>query len=618
VNDLLTNEDRLVEALDEALAARKSGRDEQPAAGGASTDLERLLATQDLLLAAAAEWIQASRDTQAELPATGPYCPAPSPVYGRYRVEAEVGAGGMGTVYRAHDPELGRPVAVKVPHVQGDGPRRADYVARFLREARAAATVRHPNVCPIYDVGEQGGVPFVVLAYVEGNTLAQRLRDGGRFEDPAEAVALVRQLAEGLAAVHARGLVHRDVKPANVLIDARSTPLLTDFGLARTTDDARLTQVGAVAGTPAYMSPEQARGGSPLGPASDLYSLGVVLYEMLAGVVPHAGGPVSVMLNKILHEKAPPITRHRPDLDPALAALVERAIAKDPARRFPDARAFADALGGWLAARPGERRASPGPNRRAWMLSAGLVLLLGMLGLGARALLSRDGEPVKEGGVPAVAAVPPNAEALDGELRVSVFSPRGEDPPSKPGLLVDQVGALPVRNRERIHLEVLLNRAAYVYLVWIDSEGKSTPLYPWDAERSALGWNAPLLAPDRRPAVDRLHCPAAVDEGFRVAGPDGLETALLLARTTPLEDPAALEAWIGRLPAAPLRDPREVAWLVLGPNDRKTRPDRAPLHRSLVTGEVEKIDLPVFALLEDRLRPHFELLKAVRFAHASK
>src|SRR5262249_10387530 len=138
----------------------------------------------------------------------------------------------------------------------------------------------------------------------------------------------VRQLAEGLSAVHARGLIHRDVKPANILMDARSTPLLADFGLARSTEEARITRAGVIAGTPAYMSPEQARGDENMGPSSDIYSLGIVLYEMLTGALPFDGGPASVILNKALQEKPVPITSRRPDLDPALAALIERAIDK--------------------------------------------------------------------------------------------------------------------------------------------------------------------------------------------------------------------------------------------------------------------------------------------------
>jgi serine/threonine-protein kinase len=613
VSEARPEEDSLVDALDQALAAHRSGRTWQALLSTAERDrapLEGLLATQNLLLDAASEWIRTTRDTQPELPATGPY-QAAALVYGRYRVEAQIGVGGMGTVHRAHDPELGRTVAIKVPRMEGTGPGRADYVARFLREARSAATVRHPNVCPIYDVGEQDGIPYVVLAYVEGSSLAQRLRAGGRFEGPAEAVVLARQLAEGLAAVHAHGLVHRDVKPANVLIDSRSTPLLTDFGLARSSGEARLTQTGVIAGTPAYMSPEQARG-EEVGPASDLYSLGIVLYEMLVGTVPHAGGPVSVMLHKILHGKPLPLTRARPDIDPALAALVERALAREPEDRFPDAQAFADALGHWLdsAARGGPE--SPRRKRRGWVLVA-LPLLLALVAL---ALTLRTGGPFPEAaGTPAVAPVPANRAALDGELRVLVFSPPGQKP-AKRGLLVDQEGALPVKNGELIHLEVRLTRPAYVYLVWIGSQGETIPLYPWDAERSRLLWKAPLLEGSQK-AVARLHCPAVESEGFRVKGPDGLETAILLARETPLDDPGALEHWIGRLPATAYSDPREVAWIGLGPNGRAGH-DRAPLFRGLEVGAVEKVDVPLFALLEDRLRSRFELLKAVRFAHASR
>src|SRR5262249_30366872 len=154
----------------------------------------------------------------------------PQPVQvGRYCLLTQVGAGGMGAVYRAHDPQLDRVVAVKLPLFDGPPEQRGRRVERFQREARAAARVSHPHVCPIYDVGEQDGRPFVVMAYLEGPSLAARLADSGRFEDIAEAVRIVEQLLEGLAAIHAHGIVHRDIKPGNVLFDSAGRAILTDF-----------------------------------------------------------------------------------------------------------------------------------------------------------------------------------------------------------------------------------------------------------------------------------------------------------------------------------------------------------------------------------------------------
>ncbi len=275
---------------------------------------------------------------------------ATPPQVGRYRILEQLGAGGMGTVYKAHDPQLNRVVAVKVPHFEGSPEAQENDRQRFLREARSAAGVRHPHVCPIHDVGEQYGVPYVVMSFVEGESLAQRLRKIGRFEDCREAVALVRQIGEGLAAVHAVNIVHRDLKPANVLMD-RTTgqPVLTDFGLAKVlTDGEHLTADGSLLGTPAYMSPEQATlGADTVGTASDQYSLAVVLYQLVTGRLPFEG-PTMSMLFQIGNNTPPPASQFRADLDPKLVAILRTAMARKPEDRYPTVQAFVGALTAWL------------------------------------------------------------------------------------------------------------------------------------------------------------------------------------------------------------------------------------------------------------------------------
>ena len=212
---------------------------------------------------------------------------------GRYDILGRLGAGGMGTVYKAHDPHLSRTVALKIPRIDTVSHDRAKRLERFQREARSAAQVYHPHVCPIYDVGIHDGQPFVVMAYVEGQSLAERLAQQGRFDDVGEAVTLIRQLLDALAAVHEHGIIHRDLKPSNVLLDSGGRAVLTDFGLARLEQESeRLTSDGVVVGTPAYMAPEQA-GGQPerTGPWTDLYSVGIVFFEMLTGQLPFTGAP---------------------------------------------------------------------------------------------------------------------------------------------------------------------------------------------------------------------------------------------------------------------------------------------------------------------------------------
>jgi serine/threonine protein kinase len=265
---------------------------------------------------------------------------------GRYQIVERIGAGGMGTVYKAHDPHLNRTVAVKLPIIDMPAQDRVMRLERFQREARSAAQVWHPHVCPIYDVGEDQGQPFVVMAYVEGQSLAERLAQHGRFEDVAAAVVLVRQVLDALEAVHGHGIVHRDLKPGNIMLDAAGRAVLTDFGLARPEyEAAHLTSDGAIVGTPAYMAPEQAAGQSArIGPWTDLYSVGVVFFQMLTGRLPFEG-PALAVLAKILHDPPPPLGSLRPYLDPGLETILLKALGKEPEGRFRSARQFSDALG---------------------------------------------------------------------------------------------------------------------------------------------------------------------------------------------------------------------------------------------------------------------------------
>jgi tRNA A-37 threonylcarbamoyl transferase component Bud32 len=275
------------------------------------------------------------------------------PTIGRYQILERLGAGGMGTVYKARDPHLDRTVALKIPRIDTPPQERPRRMERFQREARSAAQVWHPHVCPIYDVGEHDGQPYVVMAYVHGQSMADRLARRGRFEDVGEAVALIGQVLDALGAIHAHGIVHRDLKPSNIMLDTSGRAVLTDFGLARPENEAgNLTSEGVIVGTPAYMAPEQAAGQSErIGPWTDLYSAGVVFFEMLTGRLPFEGPPLAV-LGKIVNEPPPPLSRFRPYLDSRLEALLLQALAKEPEGRFPIARQFADALAGLAVSTP--------------------------------------------------------------------------------------------------------------------------------------------------------------------------------------------------------------------------------------------------------------------------
>lgn len=264
-----------------------------------------------------------------------------------YELESEVGRGGMGIVYCARDKRLKREIAIKVlpPELSF----RADIRQRFLREAETAAQLNHPNIVPIYTVEERDNLVYFVMAYIKGDNLGQRLQQHGPVA-PVEVRRILREVADALAYAHNRNVIHRDIKPDNIIIDEETgRAMVTDFGIARAlTDsgDSRLTATGMAIGTPAYMSPEQSAGDSAIDGRSDLYSLGVVGYQMLCGQPPFVANNTPSMLVKHLSEKPIPVDERWPDLPQDLSRAVMMCLEKDPADRFPSAAAFAVALDG--------------------------------------------------------------------------------------------------------------------------------------------------------------------------------------------------------------------------------------------------------------------------------
>ena len=324
-------------------------------------------------------------------------------IAGRYELEKLVGSGGMSNVFRAHDRLLERTVALKILHEQYS--RDDDYVERFRREARAVAKLAHPNIVTVIDRGEQDGRQFIVFEYVDGPNLKDLTRDGPL--EPREAIELTLQVARALSFAHQRGLVHRDVKPQNVLLNDDGQAKVTDFGIARSLDVQGVTQTGTVLGTSDYIAPEQARG-QRVDPKTDIYSLGTVLYELLVGDVPFSGDNFVAVAMRHVSEPAPSVVEHRPDCPLRLDLAVQRAMAKDPDDRFESMDDFVAELEACLAEVEGPdgegatlivppprrppREAREQRRRRRAPLTPLLILLAGaLISVGAYLLLRDDG-----------------------------------------------------------------------------------------------------------------------------------------------------------------------------------------------------------------------------------
>lgn len=286
--------------------------------------------------------------------------------FGRYEIERTLGEGGMGAVYLAHDSQLDRKVALKTPKFSNDSD--PTMMQRFYREARSAATLQHPNICPVYDVGEIDGTHYISMAYIEGRPLSD-LVSADKQPPITTLLKVVRKIAIALHEAHGQGLIHRDLKPANIMIDRRNEPIVMDFGLARqfgdedssaqaeatidpqalaasTKAEARITIPGTVMGSPGYMAPEQLQGDpSKIGPASDVYAMGVLLFELLTGRLPFPGtGTLMSVVNAVMSDPAPDATAIRSSLDPRVAAVCRKAMSKTIDDRYESMQTFALAI----------------------------------------------------------------------------------------------------------------------------------------------------------------------------------------------------------------------------------------------------------------------------------
>ena len=314
----------------------------------------------------------------------------------QYEIDAEIGRGGMGIVYCAKDRRLKRNVAIKL--LPPELAFRSDIRSRFLREAETAAQLSHPNIVPIYNVEERDNLVYFIMAFIAGDNLATRLQREGALE-PGEVRRILREVADALAFAHKRNVVHRDIKPDNILLDADTgRAMVTDFGIARAltdTGDSRLTATGMAIGTPAYMSPEQSAGEADIDGRSDIYSLGVVGYQMACGDLPFNAPNTPSMLVKHLSEMPTPVEQRQPDLPADLARVIMMMLEKDPANRFPDAQSVVVALSSGVM-----------PTLRTAQAPAGAPLGLTGLPAASQGTVHRGTVATRTGGTRSASTIP--------------------------------------------------------------------------------------------------------------------------------------------------------------------------------------------------------------------
>ncbi len=546
---------------------------------------------------------------------------------GKYLVIGRFPPSGQADVFRVVHPGLAKDLVLKLSLE----PVRRDGRCEIIEEGKILASLDQPHLVRVYDQDFHDDRPYLVMEYIRGRTLDQ-VASEGRLE-PRQAAALLAKVAGAVDHAHRKGVVHRDIKPRNILVDELGEPRLIDFGMAHLRH-AWSDDPGRPGGTFAFMAPEQARFDSPeeqqkVGPCSDVFALGGVLYYLLTSQVPFPGRDWRESMDRARRCDFDRKTLDHPRIPRRLRRICLKAMAADPAQRYASAAELGQALD--LFAQP-RRWLSPVPAVVIFILLGVVTWSLGLLRLPASWLVnppgvatgdasrsgaessddpmpeSLRGTPTDRDPVPPAPTVkaPGPVEPLSGDLSVQVWSPKGQG--LKQGWRVEDPESLPVMNGEQVHLQVRLNRAAYVYVLWVTSEGKVLPLYPWTAPK--LGFASPLPDPTPTTVVD---CPAQLDGGWPVTGVSGLESAFLLARDTPLPRDVDLVREIGRLPVSRHFNPREVVWLEYAqgrPVARRSNPD----HRDLSLDEPQRIDDSLLNMME-RLRPHFGLLKAVRFAH---
>jgi serine/threonine protein kinase len=544
---------------------------------------------------------------------------------GNYEILATVARGGMGVVYKARQISLNRTVALKMilPGQLGS----LGSVERFRIEAESAAKLDHPGIVSVYDHGEQQGQHYIAMAWVEGENLASRTKRGPLPVE--ETVRIVRDAALAIEHAHKRGIVHRDLKPANVLIDPTGRVQVTDFGLARRIERLDgLTLAGEIVGTPSYMSPEQAAGRvDQVGLGSDVYALGAVLYFLLTGHPPFEGSNPLEVIRRVCDEVPLPPQQFRANVSAELGAICLRCLEKDPARRYPSAAALAADLDRTIATLQSPATAKIPPNQQesdvvspsrvrgpaAWV--AGGIVIIALLALAGFEIVKWIHGEVHDAQTATVATPGPqltttwesglsNAEPLDGTIDVRVWNPN--DPKRARLSLLDPT-TLPLRTGDEIRVEAKTNRPAYLYVIWIDTDGVAKPVYPWkpgtwDAENGS------------QKAAEKLSLPGQIDGGWPIEGGPGMETLVLLGRDQPVPAGIAFKDLFAGLPMQRSQSQQLLVYL-----------DQGDISRSRTRGadfsKVMDLNDPVLTsqrLLAERFKPYFPLIRAVSFANRGR
>jgi len=563
---------------------------------------------------------------------------------GRYRLEMLLGAGGMGEVWRAFDTHLERAIAIKLlsSNLVGDASARA----RFLREARAAAKIDHDNVVSIYDAQEIDGNLVLAMPLLKGETLESRVRRSGPLA-AQELVQLGVDLLAGLTAAHRAGLIHRDVKPSNVWLESPSNrAMLLDFGLARPETGDGLTHAGGIFGTPGYMSPEQSRG-EPLDGRTDLFSAGAVMYLAATGRPPFAGPGLNTLavLERTKTHDPTPVCLIRPELPVEISDFIRDLMHKDVNGRPATAEAAADRLrriGGLPASgisRPiqaaetptgslvgddTERmtaEAGPKPLRRktkfvAMAAAIGLVLMLALFTMARGPALWRKLNKPTSNPEPMHVNSSGTVQSTDWQGTLDVLVARGPDQ-GRQYLMLNTPGVLPLQpKKDHVQVHAKLNKPAYLYVVWIDTEGKAGWVHPWDEKNQ------------RRPAdekpLDEFYWPSPTRAAELTGGPAGTETLLMFAREEKLPADTNLLAYFADLPKQKSKFRTEAAWFENGQlvvHDRVRSSIGFDLDRGRPDAKkTVDIDDPVIRLQvllrSDEIRKLFPYTRGVCFSNA--